>query len=180
MVFCDSHFPFLEKLRISRFVHFGIFWFLLLSWMKYSNFSAELRIAKNFVNFYNAQLATFEPLLEPWALQATYEQHEKITKISISTPELINVNFTLPFLETIYDILEFQTSLEEYFRSQHGKGVKKKSRELTRLGIDQPQKTPKVDEKQKFNRSQITFHPYVLRNMTGRTLELWRETVSGH
>jgi hypothetical protein len=37
------------------------------------------------------------------------------TALTLSTSDIINVNVTLPLLESIYDLLDFQKSLEEYW-----------------------------------------------------------------
>eukprot|EP01127_Copromyxa_protea_P000018 TRINITY_DN10018_c0_g1_i1.p1 TRINITY_DN10018_c0_g1~~TRINITY_DN10018_c0_g1_i1.p1 ORF type:complete len:2161 (-),score=353.61 TRINITY_DN10018_c0_g1_i1:18-6164(-) len=117
----------------------------------------DLEVYKIFVNFYNAHLATFEPVLEPWSLQLSLAKEERKTTLMISASEIINVNFTLPFLETMYDILDLQQSLEEYWK-------RRQTHEILM--------SPK---KKKFSRSQVTFNPYILKNMSGRTITIWQQ-----
>jgi hypothetical protein len=93
--------------------------------------------------------------------------------------ELINLNFTKPFLETIFNIVDLSKTLEQHFERQVGeaqklflvepKSKKRESKGPGSLGAVVPAA---------IERSDVNFFPFLLRNKTGKTIEFWTKQVN--
>eukprot|EP01127_Copromyxa_protea_P018128 TRINITY_DN562_c3_g1_i1.p1 TRINITY_DN562_c3_g1~~TRINITY_DN562_c3_g1_i1.p1 ORF type:complete len:1515 (-),score=244.31 TRINITY_DN562_c3_g1_i1:27-4571(-) len=122
------------------------------------------------LQFHNEQLSSYEPFIEPWGLQLKLTQSETKIGIHMTALELINVNFTKPFLETIFNIVDLSKTLQQHFEKQVDKtkalSMLPSSPKLLRRGSVSSHAGP-------IERSDVNFFPFLLRNKTGKPIRFW-------
>lgn len=113
--------------------------------------------------YYNTQLSCYEPLIEPWALEFQFTKEPEKNSIHIVAPEIININMSKAILKSIYDAVDLSNNL------------------IDRFSQIQPSQALAVSKfqisKKKISRSDVSFHPYVVRNRTGSQISFWTTSV---
>lgn len=75
--------------------------------------------------YFNIGLQQYEPVLEPWVLVFTMYQEEKYTgdHISISSPELLNLNVTFALMETLTKLQKHLGETSEDWQREESKHI---------------------------------------------------------
>eukprot|EP01127_Copromyxa_protea_P021271 TRINITY_DN7272_c0_g1_i1.p1 TRINITY_DN7272_c0_g1~~TRINITY_DN7272_c0_g1_i1.p1 ORF type:complete len:3025 (-),score=744.59 TRINITY_DN7272_c0_g1_i1:27-7853(-) len=124
-------------------------------------------------NSYNQELSSYEPFVEPWGLQLKLTQSATKLGVHLTTVELININFTKPLLDTIFNIVDLSNTLQNHFQELVDAKAIKSGKEKEGKGKKKEKLVTFTPAAGSIERTNVNFYPFVIRNKTGKAIQFW-------